>query len=175
MFRAMHCLIQDQILSRECFELNPRHADAWRLGASRACGGRGAMPLNVFATVTGVARSYCRTTAVVWRNVLIRQRFGNAPLEIGRDDRIRTCDPLTPSQVRYQAALHPENRRAACGTPGSASEPKVAEDRSTSFRGHRPRARGRKRGPSSITCARAPAASPARQILSSPPCRLRVR
>jgi hypothetical protein len=27
---------------------------------------------------------------------------------IGRDDRIRTCDPLTPSQVRYQAALHPE-------------------------------------------------------------------
>ena len=28
--------------------------------------------------------------------------------KIGRDDRIRTCDPLTPSQVRYQAALHPE-------------------------------------------------------------------
>jgi len=26
----------------------------------------------------------------------------------GRDDRIRTCDPLTPSQVRYQAALHPD-------------------------------------------------------------------
>src|SRR5664279_6475840 len=24
-----------------------------------------------------------------------------------RDDRIRTCDPLTPSQVRYQAAPHP--------------------------------------------------------------------
>ena len=28
--------------------------------------------------------------------------------KIGRDDRIRTCDPLTPSQVRYQAAPHPE-------------------------------------------------------------------
>jgi hypothetical protein len=28
-------------------------------------------------------------------------------VSIGRDDRIRTCDPLTPSQVRYQAALHP--------------------------------------------------------------------
>ena len=28
--------------------------------------------------------------------------------EIGRDDWIRTSDPLTPSQVRYQAALHPE-------------------------------------------------------------------
>ena len=27
--------------------------------------------------------------------------------EIGRDDWIRTSDPLTPSQVRYQAALHP--------------------------------------------------------------------
>ena len=32
----------------------------------------------------------------------------NRPIFIGRDDRIRTCDPLTPSQVRYQAAPHPE-------------------------------------------------------------------
>ena len=32
----------------------------------------------------------------------------NRPIVIGRDDRIRTRDPLTPSQVRYQAALHPE-------------------------------------------------------------------
>ena len=30
------------------------------------------------------------------------------PAKRGRDDRIRTCDPLTPSQVRYQAAPHPE-------------------------------------------------------------------
>jgi hypothetical protein len=29
-------------------------------------------------------------------------------LEFGRDGGIRTHDPLTPSQVRYQAALHPE-------------------------------------------------------------------
>jgi hypothetical protein len=28
--------------------------------------------------------------------------------KIGRDGGIRTHDPLTPSQVRYQAALHPE-------------------------------------------------------------------
>ena len=28
-------------------------------------------------------------------------------LKIGRDDWIRTSDPLTPSQVRYQAAPHP--------------------------------------------------------------------
>ena len=38
--------------------------------------------------------------------------LGEEPAEllrkVGRDDRIRTCDPLTPSQVRYQAALHPD-------------------------------------------------------------------
>ena len=39
---------------------------------------------------------------------------------IGRDGGIRTHDPLTPSQVRYQAALHPDvsiqiRRRAALG------------------------------------------------------------
>ena len=28
----------------------------------------------------------------------------------GRDAEIRTRDPLTPSQVRYQAALHPDRR-----------------------------------------------------------------
>ena len=40
-------------------------------------------------------------------------RWGRAelvPIKNGRDDRIRTCDPLTPSQVRYQAALHPGSR-----------------------------------------------------------------
>ena len=31
----------------------------------------------------------------------------NKPDQIGRDGGIRTHDPLTPSQVRYQAALHP--------------------------------------------------------------------
>src|SRR5262245_1942518 len=40
----------------------------------------------------------------------IRQRYGKELGKIGRDDRIRTCDPLTPSQVRYQAALHPDQR-----------------------------------------------------------------
>jgi hypothetical protein len=35
--------------------------------------------------------------------------WGQSPQDdIGRDDWIRTSDPLTPSQVRYQAALHPE-------------------------------------------------------------------
>ena len=31
----------------------------------------------------------------------------------GRDDRIRTCDPLIPNQVHYQAVLHPEMARRA--------------------------------------------------------------
>ena len=35
------------------------------------------------------------------------QETQNRPVNIGRDDWIRTSDPLTPSQVRYQAALHP--------------------------------------------------------------------
>ena len=30
------------------------------------------------------------------------------PINIGRDDWIRTSDPLTPSQVRYQTAPHPD-------------------------------------------------------------------
>ena len=28
----------------------------------------------------------------------------------GRDDTIRTCDPLVPSEVRYQTALHPDDK-----------------------------------------------------------------
>ena len=32
----------------------------------------------------------------------------------GRDDRIRTCGPLVPNQMRYQAALHPvRNKKLA--------------------------------------------------------------
>src|ERR1700712_2971849 len=30
------------------------------------------------------------------------------PARHGRGDRIRTCDPHTPSVMRYQAALHPD-------------------------------------------------------------------
>src|SRR5690348_15346868 len=39
----------------------------------------------------------------------------------GRDDWIRTSDPLTPSQVRYQAALHPERTTANGGRVWKAS------------------------------------------------------
>jgi hypothetical protein len=30
------------------------------------------------------------------------------PVSIGRGDKIRTCDPLHPMQVRYQAAPRPD-------------------------------------------------------------------
>src|SRR6201991_763746 len=32
----------------------------------------------------------------------------------GRDDKIRTCDPLHPMQVRYRAALRPEFYSVGC-------------------------------------------------------------
>ena len=32
----------------------------------------------------------------------------------GRDDTIRTCDPLVPSEVRYQTALHPDIQLSTC-------------------------------------------------------------
>src|SRR5947207_1928039 len=32
-----------------------------------------------------------------------------AEQQVGRGDRIRTCDPLRPRQVRYQAALRPDS------------------------------------------------------------------
>src|SRR3954452_24855456 len=41
------------------------------------------------------------------RSGIGRCHRGAKTIEIGRDDWIRTSDPLTPSQVRYQAAPHP--------------------------------------------------------------------
>ncbi len=34
----------------------------------------------------------------------------------GRDEKIRTSDPLNPIQVRYQAALHPDPDSNLCHT-----------------------------------------------------------
>ena len=39
----------------------------------------------------------------------------------GREDRIRTCDPLVPNQMRYQAALLPEKY----GVPGETRTPNL--------------------------------------------------
>jgi hypothetical protein len=50
-----------------------------------------------------------RDFAVISSAVDYLQPFDvNEASKIGRDDWIRTSDPLTPSQVRYQAAPHPE-------------------------------------------------------------------
>jgi hypothetical protein len=38
----------------------------------------------------------------------------------GREDRIRTCDPLVPNQMRYQAAPLPDN-----GVPGETRTPNL--------------------------------------------------
>ena len=38
----------------------------------------------------------------------------------GRGDRIRTCDPHTPSVMRYQAALRPDRRRLVHKTTSGA-------------------------------------------------------
>ena len=38
-------------------------------------------------------------------------------MEIGRGGEIRTRDPLHPMQVRYQAALRPDRKRADSITP----------------------------------------------------------
>jgi hypothetical protein len=46
-----------------------------------------------------------------WSYVALRPGHGPPRLGrpvIGRDDRIRTCDPHTPSVMRYQAALRPD-------------------------------------------------------------------
>ncbi len=36
-----------------------------------------------------------------------KTRSSRCGLLVGRDDRIRTCDPYVPNVVRYRAALHP--------------------------------------------------------------------
>jgi hypothetical protein len=57
-------------------------------------------------------RGYCLTVSTNAPRFL----FGNdsaIAAKFGRDGGIRTHDPLTPSQVRYQAALHPESASEA--------------------------------------------------------------
>ena len=61
--------------------------------------------IRVFRTPFAQRRPYAETAGLgSGRNLLMLKE------KIGRDDWIRTSDPLTPSQVRYQAALHPDPR-----------------------------------------------------------------
>ena len=50
------------------------------------------------------------------------------PLRIGRDGGIRTHDPLTPSQVRYQAALHPDVKGVDVCVGGNFDSNEVGSD-----------------------------------------------
>ena len=68
-------------------------------------------------------------------------------LKIGRDGGIRTHDPLTPSQVRYQAALHPEiedpdSTAVFCSLPARVLRflAKIVAELSQNHRPHCPRA-----------------------------------
>src|SRR5215207_8291751 len=54
-------------------------------------------PAAAITANSAVELSYSSQSKVVWE-------FRQAKIILGRSDRIRTCDPLTPSQVRYQAA-----------------------------------------------------------------------
>ena len=41
---------------------------------------------------------------------------------LGREDRIRTCDPLVPNQVRYRPALLPAFAESSAGKPAEDLE-----------------------------------------------------
>jgi hypothetical protein len=49
-------------------------------------------------------------------------------VKCGRDGGIRTHDPLTPSQVRYQAALHPDVSYVAGRTQERSERPERSND-----------------------------------------------
>ena len=109
-------------------------------------------------------RGYLEGAAGAWST---RPKTPATPYLVdGRSDRIRTCDPLTPSQVRYQAAPRSDigkaalltscgprassnfgrrrylrRRGAACGVSASAARPGVAW-RPGGRRGRRPAVRG---------------------------------
>jgi surfactin synthase thioesterase subunit len=59
-----------------------------------------------------VIRSGAMRTRKIWHEVKFRkQKKLNMAVELfaGREDKIRTCDPLNPIQVRYRAAPLPEH------------------------------------------------------------------
>ena len=61
----------------------------------------------------------------------------NGPYLIGRGDKIRTCDPLHPMQVRYQAAPRPDrkpndsrnmHRKVCCAACGARRDALTAQN-----------------------------------------------
>ena len=76
-------------------------------GVSTRCGRRAAQRLRAGQPLAGASpASMCLYSA--YRKEPGSLDFSNDPGLIGRDDWIRTSDPLTPSQVRYQTAPHPD-------------------------------------------------------------------
>src|SRR5690606_36063518 len=53
-----------------------------------------------------------------------RLQVAPEPPPLGRGERIRTFDPLTPSQVRYQTALRPERAPYIHGPPQRRKHPR---------------------------------------------------
>jgi hypothetical protein len=70
--------------------------------SSAAPGAKRTQSETQFGTETSQAHG--QNILILWISAVLlgNQRF------IGRDDRIRTCDPHTPSVMRYQAALRPD-------------------------------------------------------------------
>src|SRR5438309_9585674 len=52
------------------------------------------------------------------------KKYPEGPKNIGRGGKIRTCDPLRPRQVRYQAALRPDNS-TTCVMSGRYADPQA--------------------------------------------------
>src|SRR5215212_5432424 len=64
-------------------------------------------------------------SAFQYVNVVSHKKSDSFQSHFRREDRIRTCDPLVPNQVRYRPALLPESSRrpAYCGLlPGGGKD-----------------------------------------------------
>ena len=50
-------------------------------------------------------------TLSAWKAEVLPLNYTRVRYNSGRDDTIRTCDPLVPNQVLYQAELRPDNMK----------------------------------------------------------------
>ena len=64
----------------------------------------------------------------------------------GRGDRIRTCDPVVPNDVRYQAAPLPDRTRILLRPNRTVKDANLEESRGVQFRGVTQGAMGRALG-----------------------------
>ena len=64
--------------------------------------------VNHFATIAMAGVAGIEPTLTVLETAVLPLNYTPTYLINGREDRIRTCDPLVPNQVLYQAELLPE-------------------------------------------------------------------